>query len=210
MAAGFRDTSRAIDARELLALSRSLKGVKEGRKLRRQVSKANRDAVKVVAEQAQDNASTEGRQAARVSQSASSFKRTASADRASVAIVGATGGAGSDLDKGDPRRFAFGSEFGAYQNKIREVGVRRTRIGASGSGKRRRYLYAQDVRNARQVRGWNQFQPWRGSGNAGVGQGIQPGYWLYPAVRDTQGEVAEKYGAEAARVVAAAIASGLI
>jgi hypothetical protein len=207
MAAGFRDRSKAIDARELLALSARLKGVKAGRRIRTQVGKANRVAVNIIADQAQDNAAGVSRQASKVAQSASTFQRTATPDRASVAIK--SGGYDQD-DKGDPRRFAFGSEFGAYQNKIREVGVRRTRIGASGSGKRRRYLYAQDVRKARMMRGWNQYQPWRGSGNFNVGGGIQPGYWLYPAVRDTQGEVAEKYGAEAARVVAAAIASGLI
>lgn len=210
MAAGFRDTSKAVDASELLALSRSLKGVKEGRKIRRQVGKANRAAVNIVAEQAQDNAAAVGRQAPRVADSATTFRRTASPERASVAIIGAQGGSGGELDKGDPRRFAFGSEFGAYQNKIREVGVKRVRIGASGTGRRRRYLYASDHRLGRSMLGWNQYQPWRGSGNAGIGKGIQPGYWLYPAVRDTQGEVAEKYGAEAARVVAAAIASGLI
>ena len=35
--------------------------------------------------------------------------------------------------------------------------------------------------------GWNQFKPWRGSG-----QGA--GYFLYPAIRDTTPEIVDMYG----------------
>lgn len=58
--------------------------------------------------------------------------------------------------------FFGGAEFGANRNQLRRSGTRT-------------------------VRGWNQFQPWRGSGSGA-------GYFLYPAIRATREQVIDMYG----------------
>jgi hypothetical protein len=60
--------------------------------------------------------------------------------------------------------FALGAEFGSGRNKLRML--------PNEGGDRL---------------GWNQFKPWRGSG-----QGA--GYFLYPAIRDTTPEIVDMYG----------------
>ena len=55
--------------------------------------------------------------------------------------------------------FFFGSEFGAMQNQLRQT-------------------------PRRQVRGWNQFEPWTRT----------EGRWLYPAIRSSREKVIEMYG----------------
>lgn len=70
-----------------------------------------------------------------------------------------TGGA-VRLGEGFPG--ALGAEFGAFRNQLRNVG-------------------------GRQVRGWQQFKPWRGS-DAGAG------YFLWPAIREQTDAIVGRYG----------------
>jgi len=60
---------------------------------------------------------------------------------------------------------ALGAEFGANRNQ--------TRAGNPGG-------------RPAQVRGWNQFQPWRGS-DAGAG------YFMWPAIREQTGEIVNRW-----------------
>lgn len=62
--------------------------------------------------------------------------------------------------------FALGAEFGSGRNKLRML--------PNEGGDRL---------------GWNQFKPWRGSG-----QGA--GYFLYPAIREKETEAVEMFGDE--------------
>lgn len=66
-------------------------------------------------------------------------------------------------------QFFGGAEFGAGQDQ--------PRVGPSG----RRFL------------GYNQFQPWRGSGR-------NAGYFLYPAIRDAEQEIVDLYGDELEKI----------
>ena len=73
-----------------------------------------------------------------------------------------TGGA-VRLGEGFPG--ALGAEFGAYRNQLRQGRPR----GRSA-----------------QVRGWQQFKPWRGN-DAGAG------YFLWPAIRENTDEIINRY-----------------
>jgi len=47
------------------------------------------------------------------------------------------------------------------------------------------------------VTGWNQFQPWRGSGSGA-------GYFLYPAIRESTDDIVEMYGEAIEKITARA------
>lgn len=74
-----------------------------------------------------------------------------------------TGGA-VRLGEGFPG--ALGAEFGAYRNQLR----------AGNPGGR-----------PAQVRGWQQFKPWRGSDSGA-------GYFMWPAIREQTDEIVNRYG----------------
>lgn len=82
--------------------------------------------------------------------------------RAAETLKPSTVGTGSAVRFGAGFPGAFGAEFGAYRNQRR-----RTSRG--------------------QVTGWNQFQPWRGSGG-------DAGYFLWPGIRDATPEILAAYG----------------
>ena len=71
-------------------------------------------------------------------------------------------GARAQVTGGAGIEFFGGAEFGAAQDQIRNT--------ARGA-----------------VTGWNQFQPWRGSGSGA-------GYFLYPAIRDETEHIVDMYG----------------
>lgn len=107
--------------------------------------------------------------------------------------------------------YAWGAEFGAYRNKLRlrkSTGGRtyivrnessrqvakaiariesQTRLGHDTVSKRRRAQGGEAVKVTGQMRGWNQFKEWRGN-RAGAG------YFLFPAIRMSADEIAERYG----------------
>lgn len=189
-----RDFSGAIDARELLALSARLKNVAEGKAVRRAVSSVNREAVAVVLAAARAKASTPQERA--VADDPAALRGSANADRAVIQLI-----EDPRAGKNDPRRFAFGAEFGAKPNIERTVGVRKIAIGKRG----KRNIFARDYKNAHTMLGWNQFQPWRGSARVEV-EGVEPGYFLWPAVRDSRPLLEETvYGPRAEAIIAAAI-----
>lgn len=64
--------------------------------------------------------------------------------------------------------YDLGAEFGAVQNAPRTT--------ARGT-----------------VRGWNQFEPWRGNDEGA-------GYFLFPAIRDMRDEIIEQYADEIERI----------
>ena len=68
--------------------------------------------------------------------------------------------------------FAGGAEFGAGQDRPRST--------ARGT-----------------VRGWNQFNPWRGNGG-------DAGYFLYPTIRERTDDIVEMYGDGLERITARA------
>ena len=211
-----RDGVGFVDASQLLELSRSLKGVKDARKFRAAVGNANREVIEVVAAAARSNASG-NRQAAAVADDPSAMKVTGNPDKASIALVETPYGG----DRHDPRHFAFGAEFGAYKDVVRTIGVRRLATGSttrtSKSGKSyTRTSYAADYRQASTIIGWNQFRKWGGSGTTnaeGVGRSAndpEPGYFLWPAVRDTGPEAARLYGERASAVLQSALAAPFV
>jgi hypothetical protein len=119
-------------------------------------------------------------------------------------------------DKRGPRPVGLGSEFGAYQNRKRlekNTGGRRTivregesvnkvirrvedqtRMGFDTVKKRARQKWgATPVKVTKIVSGWNMYEKWRGNkANAG--------YFLYPAIREHRGKIAEKYAENIARI----------
>lgn len=101
---------------------------------------------------------------------------------------------------------ATGVEFGAYQNRrrlIKDTGGRATIVRDEEDlstvigNVERQYVNergsiskrgggGRNVKVLRVVKGWNQFQPWRGNK-----QGA--GYYLFPALRDMQPQLTEMY-----------------
>ena len=79
------------------------------------------------------------------------------------ALKVSTGGA-VRLGEGFPG--ALGAEFGAYRNQLR---------GGRPGGR------------PAQVRGWQQFRPWRGSDSGA-------GYFMWPAIREQTDEIVNRYG----------------
>lgn len=109
---------------------------------------------------------------------------------------------------------AAGSEFGAYRNRLRLLKHK------TGAGRGRAYLVRNESAKAieqakqriaaqrnintgeqivfkREIRGWNQFRPWRGN-RAGAG------YWLYPTIRAHTDEIVDMYATDVARITAKA------
>ena len=183
-----RDSSLAIDAHELVDAAARLRAAVGERAFARAIGAGNQAAVEAIVTRAKENAAGAGNQARAVANDAAAFHGVADRDTAKVVLNESTS------KPHDPRSFAFGSEFGAKHDVERTVGVRKVAIGKTGLGKhgKRRNVYARDYSGARSMLGWNQFQPWRGSGTVSVGVGIQPGYWLYPAIRDTGPIVADE------------------
>lgn len=104
--------------------------------------------------------------------------------------------------------FAGGVEFGAERNVLRlrkNTGGRATKVrdeenlgkvirrveaqtvGANGKGSVARQQGGTRVQVTGRVRGWNQFQPWRGNG-------ANAGYALYPAIRANGERIVDTYG----------------
>jgi|GEM_PF-3056465 len=109
---------------------------------------------------------------------------------------------------GSDAPFAGGVEFGAERNVLRlrkNTGGRATKVrdgenldkvigrvqsqtvAAAGRGSVARQLGGTRVQVTGKVRGWNQFQPWKGNG-------ANAGYALYPAIREKMDDVVETYG----------------
>lgn len=103
----------------------------------------------------------------RVAAVARSRGQGAMASRAADTLRAARQAARAALILGNTRTpFALGAEFGSGRNKLRMLPNEGTaRLG------------------------WNQFKPWRGSG-----QGA--GYFLYPAIREKETEAVEMFGDE--------------
>lgn len=108
----------------------------------------------------------------------------------------------------DPVRFALGAEFGAKRDILRQVKVKsRFEAGQGRIRKRRGRDSENDFGAFRVMKGWNQFREWRGSANASVGEDIEPGYFMWPAVRDSQDEVDDVYGESSMNVISATLAN---
>jgi hypothetical protein len=141
------------------------------------------------------------RQSAVVARDSRIFSKSVNSGRygvqgASITLKGgrfASRGLTSDNNPGD---FAFGSEFGAKQNVVRRVKVTPGVIRAQGRIKKKPRGADSDLNFGafRIMRGWNQFQPWRGGSNTKVGEGIEPGYFMFPAIVESRDTVQETYG----------------
>lgn len=159
----------------------------------------NKSAAEYVAGQARGKAAGDSQQTA-VANDPRAFFTLSTKATGSVVLRGGKYAAKSG-DKHDPLLFAFGSEFGAMQNVTRRVKVLSAFEKGQGRVKRKpgrpRGRDSENYFGAfRTVKGWNQFDPWRGSSNTEI-EGVEPGYWLWPAVRDSRGEVTEVYGRHA-------------
>lgn len=160
----------------------------------------NKSAAEYVAGRAKGNA-TDDRQQSVVANDPRAFFTRSTKATGSVVLRGGKFAAATG-NKHDPLLFAFGSEFGAAQDKTRRVRTLDKVAKAQGRVKRKPGRPARGSSSEnyfggfRVMKGWNQFDPWRGSSNTEIA-GVEPGYWLWPAVRDSRPHVTDIYGQSA-------------
>ena len=215
-----------FDAQDMLTLSKNLKKIAgnksesedrgAARTFRGAVKKVNVAVAQLIDARAKSNASRR-RQSAVVAADVAAFHTNGNAERAAAFLTST-----SEHKEHDPQSFVLGSEYGAKQNVERYVNVKVTRRLREnvkpGAKSRGAYAKVYDFSDARKMRGWNQFEPWRGSQNvaasgdemnvlsgpfaanfsmntshARTDQDLPPGYWLTPAVRDGKPEFAAMY-----------------
>ena len=178
-----------VDTHELNVLADRLLELSDGQ-LQEGAQVGNQAAVDFVMKQARGKAAFR-RQAEKVADDAEAFYGRTTKTSGTITLRGGKRFASGDPH--DPLLFAFGAEFGANRDRKRVVPVRSKTDRGQGKVKGRRDR-EHSTFGTYVVRGWNQFLPWRGSGNVDLGAGIQPGYWLWPAVRDSRDEVTDVYG----------------
>jgi len=220
-----KDTIR-FDAHDLLTLSKNLRKVAgnksesedrgAARTFRGAVKKVNVSIAELISTRAKANAAAR-RQSQVVAEDPAAFHTSGTAERAAAFLTST-----SQYKEHDPQSFVLGSEYGAKQNVERYVNVkveRKLREDIKPKAKTRNAYYkVYDFSGARKMKGWNQFQPWRGSRNvaasgdelnaitgimavnfasntshARTDEDLPPGYWLTPAVRDGKPDFAAMY-----------------
>lgn len=179
------DTIQVVGLRPLL---RELRGLDEPA-IVDELKDANYQVASLVARRAEVRARALGGMEAKAAS-------TLTARRAQRAAEVSLGGAKA--------KFAAGAEFGAYRNRLRllknKTGAGRGRAyivrdeTAKGIAAAKRRIEAQRnintgeaIRVNRQVRGWNQFRPWRGNSTGA-------GYFLFPTIRESTAEIVDMYG----------------
>jgi hypothetical protein len=232
-----------VDASSLLRLSKALKDAAgnnshspdraNARSIRKAVKNTNQYIAAMIAEDAKRRASTR-RQSAKVAEDPAAFHTAGTAEKVSAFLSSAP-----QHPAGDPKSFALGSEFGAKHDIPRFVNVkvsRRLRENVKpGAKTRRAYTRTFDYSESRVMKGWNQFQPWRGSGtiaasgaemntltgpsaagnfagaagHARTADDLPPGYWLYPTIREDTPRIREIYTNEAADILNTEIGQAL-
>lgn len=176
----------------LSELRRELKAL-EDKGLIDELKDANEAAAEIVAEKARANFRALGGMGALV---------------AATVVAGRVQNRAQVKFGGSDAPFAGGVEFGAERNVLRlrkNTGGRATKVrdgenvdkvigrvqaqtvAANGKGSIARQLGGTQVQVTGRVRGWNQFQPWKGNGQ-------NAGYALYPAIREKMPAVVESYG----------------
>jgi hypothetical protein len=189
----YSDSRWYVNTREINDLAARLEGLSAGA-LETGFAEGNKAAVGLVAIRARQGAMGVGRQASAVANDPRAFQTRADKTSGAITLRGAR--AIGSTGKNDPTNFVFGSEFGANHNVARRVPVKSRTQQGQGRVKRKRgeRKGEHDFGGFRTMSGWNQFPTWAGNRSTSVGEGIAPGYWLWPAVRDSQEDVATVYG----------------
>jgi hypothetical protein len=188
-----QNTRWFVDVSEVNDLAERLVSLSDEATLESSFEQGHKASAKHVFDQARANAAGD-RQRASVAASSKTFFHTASKLSGIVAL---RGGPYRASGEDDPALFAFGSEFGAKRDQTRFVKAKsRIERGQGRVRKRRGRDTENDFGAVRRMVGWNQFDPWRGSANTEV-ENVLPGYWVWPAVRDSRPVVAGIYGERA-------------
>jgi hypothetical protein len=198
-----RNHATAVDASEIRRLARNFADLSD--ELVAGVSKAHGAAVKVVYDQALTNASTDGRQASKAAHDQGIFFTRVFSASSIIILDGGTLQAHGD--RHSPFNYAIGSEFGAEQDLRRRLQPRPSKaFGRLKNPKSKQYadLPQQKMRSDTMI-GWNQFKPWRGNRNVTGDDGQMPGYWMWPAVRQTKEQVVSTFGTAAMKTVQEAL-----
>jgi hypothetical protein len=198
-----RNHATAVDASEIRRLARNFADLSD--ELVAGVAKAHGEAVKVVYDQALTNASTDGRQASKAAHDQSVFFTRVFPASSVIRLDGGTLQAHGD--RHSPFNYAIGSEFGAEQDLRRRLQPRPSKaFGRLKNPKSKQYadLPQQKMRSDTMI-GWNQFKPWRGNRNVTGDDGQMPGYWMWPAVRQTKEQVVSTFGTAAMKTVQEAL-----
>jgi len=198
-----RNHATAVDASEIRRLARNFADLRD--ELVAGASKAHGTAVKVVYDQALTNASTDGRQASKAAHDQGIFFTRVFSASSIIILDGGTLQAHGD--RHSPFNYAIGSEFGAEQNLRRRLQPRpSSAFGRLKNPKSKRYGdLPQQLPRSDTMIGWNQFKPWRGNRNKTGADGQMPGYWMWPAVRQTKEQVVSTFGTAAMKTVQEAL-----
>jgi hypothetical protein len=198
-----RNHATAVDASEIRRLARNFADLSD--ELVAGLSKAHGEAVKVVYDQALTNASNDGRQASKAAHDQGIFFTRVFSASSIIILDGGTLQAHGD--RHSPFNYAIGSEFGAEQNLRRRLQPRPSKaFGRLRNPKSKQYadLPQQKMRSDTMI-GWNQFKPWRGNRSVTGADGQMPGYWMWPAVRQTKEQVVSTFGTAAMKTVQEAL-----
>jgi hypothetical protein len=193
----------AVDASEIRKLARNFAELRD--ELVAGASKAHGTAVKVVYDQALTNASGDGRQASKAAHNPAVFSTRVFSASSVIILDGGTFQAHGD--RHSPFNYAIGSEFGAEQDLRRRLQPRPSRsFGRLKNPKSKQYAdLPQQLPRSDTMIGWNQFKPWRGNRNVSGDDGQMPGYWMWPAVRQTREQVVSTFGTAAMKTVQEAL-----
>jgi hypothetical protein len=193
------DHATAVDASQIRLLAANFSELRD--ELVKGAEKAHATALKVVYDQALTNASSTSRQASKVAHDPNTFRYKALADRSFLFLQGGTHYAHGD--KHSPFNYAIGSEFGALRDVERPLLPKLNRgFGRVKNPKSKKYADLPQEMPARDsMLGWNQFKPWRGNRFTTGDDGQQPGYWMWPSIRETREEVVNTFGTAAMKTV---------
>jgi hypothetical protein len=188
-----------VDASEIRLLAANFAELRD--EIQKGTEKAHAAAIKVVYEQALTNASSLSPQASKAAHDPRTFRSRALADRSSLFLDGGTHKAGDD--KHSPYNYVIGSEFGAKRDLERPLLPKLHRgFGRVKNPKSKKYGDLPQEMPARDsMLGWNQFHPWRGNSKVMGEDGLPPGYWMFPSLRQTREEVVNTFGTAAMKTV---------
>lgn len=200
------DRSARTEVAGLKELRRAIRQM-DDRKLTRSFAAMNHGIADHVARRARLRASLVGRQQRAAAKNLRP-KRTASAARI-------------ELFASDGVPFALGAEFGAAQNKERNIPARTRQMREAQYGTRlvdsvhygkqvRRRVRLDDkvtelATKARTIKGWNQFPAWTGNAYTTHGKG---GLFLFPTIRAEREDIVGRYMESVEKFVAKHIPDG--
>jgi hypothetical protein len=195
--------ANVVDASQIRLLARNFADLSD--ELVAGASKAHGTAVKIVYDQALTNAAQDTPQASKAARDQAVFHTRVGIAASYIMLDGGTFQAHGD--RHSPFNYAIGSEFGAEQDLRRRLQPRPSKaFGRLKNPKSKQYGdLPQQLPRSDTMIGWNQFKPWRGNRNVSGDDGQLPGYWMWPAVRQTREQVVLTFGTAAMKTVQEAL-----